>query len=31
VEQMSGSLEKIVDVMGKWFALEEIGFNLVVS
>jgi len=29
VEQMSNSLERIVEAMGNWFAPEEIGFNLV--
>jgi len=28
VEQMSASLEKISNIMGKWFAPEEVGFNL---
>jgi len=29
VEQISASLEKILDVMGKWFSPEEVGLNLV--
>lgn len=31
VEQMSTSLERVVDVMGNWFAPEEVGFNLATS
>jgi hypothetical protein len=27
VEQMSASLEKILNVMGNWFTPEEVNFN----